>query len=48
MSLFLPGVLTMISDISDTDFDGFITYNGGYCITKEGEVLFKNVLILTM
>ncbi len=23
------------------DFDGFVTFNGGYCITKESEVLLK-------
>ncbi|MNX99786.1 putative bifunctional phosphatase/peptidyl-prolyl cis-trans isomerase [compost metagenome] len=23
------------------EFDGFITFNGGYCITKEGDVLFR-------
>ncbi|HAY3538271.1 Cof-type HAD-IIB family hydrolase [Elizabethkingia anophelis] len=33
-----------IGHIRYLDFDGFITYNGGYCITKEGEVLFKKCI----
>ncbi|MGE8424098.1 MAG: HAD-IIB family hydrolase, partial [Sphingobacterium siyangense] len=24
------------------DFDGYITFNGGYCVTKEQEVIYKN------
>ncbi|WP_336664623.1 Cof-type HAD-IIB family hydrolase [Elizabethkingia meningoseptica] len=33
-----------IGHIKYLNFDGFITYNGGYCITKEGEVLFKKCI----
>ncbi|WP_312192469.1 Cof-type HAD-IIB family hydrolase [Sphingobacterium sp.] len=24
------------------DFDGYITFNGGYCVTKEHQVIYKN------
>jgi len=24
------------------DFDGYITFNGGYCVTKEQDVIYKN------
>ncbi|GAA4185921.1 Cof-type HAD-IIB family hydrolase [Sphingobacterium ginsenosidimutans] len=24
------------------DFDGFITFNGGYCVTKDEQVIYKN------
>ncbi|WP_293945963.1 Cof-type HAD-IIB family hydrolase [Sphingobacterium sp. UBA7249] len=27
------------------DFDGFITFNGGYCVTKDEQVIYKNNII---
>ncbi|WP_313533476.1 Cof-type HAD-IIB family hydrolase [Sphingobacterium athyrii] len=27
------------------DFDGFITFNGGYCVTKDEQVIYKNSII---
>lgn len=33
--------INSLDHIKYLDFDGFITFNGGYCITKEGDVLFK-------
>lgn len=26
------------------NFDGYITFNGGYCLTREGEILFKKTI----
>ncbi|KKX49214.1 hypothetical protein L950_0216745 [Sphingobacterium sp. IITKGP-BTPF85] len=31
--------INSLDHIKYLDFDGFITFNGGYCITKEGDVL---------
>lgn len=30
--------------IKDIDFDGFLTFNGGYCTTTDGEVMFKHTV----
>ncbi len=30
--------------IKGLDFDGYITFNGGYCVSKEAEVLFKKAI----
>lgn len=27
------------------DFDGFITFNGGYCLTKDEQVIYKNNIV---
>jgi len=29
------------------DFDGFITFNGGYCVTKDEQVIYKNNIAQT-
>ncbi|GHE48555.1 Cof-type HAD-IIB family hydrolase [Sphingobacterium griseoflavum] len=36
--------INSIDHLKYLDFDGFITFNGGYCITIDGEVLFKQTL----
>lgn len=36
--------INSLDHISFIDFDGFITFNGGYCATTSGEVLFKRCL----
>lgn len=36
--------INSIDHIKNLDFDGFITFNGGYCVTTDGEVLFKQAL----
>ena len=36
--------INSIDHIKYLDFDGFITFNGGYCTTKEGGVLFKKCI----
>ncbi|MFD2968427.1 Cof-type HAD-IIB family hydrolase [Sphingobacterium bambusae] len=36
--------INSIEHIKYLDFDGFITFNGGYCVTVDGEVLFKQAL----
>lgn len=36
--------INSIDDVKHLDFDAFITFNGGYCITKEKEVLFKKTI----
>jgi len=36
--------INSLSHIKYLDFDGFITFNGGYCVTKGGEVLFKKAI----
>lgn len=33
--------INSLDHIKYLDFDGFITFNGGYCITKDGDVLFR-------
>lgn len=33
-----------IDQIKYLEFDGYITYNGGYCVSKEGEVLFRKTM----
>ncbi|KGE15740.1 Cof-type HAD-IIB family hydrolase [Sphingobacterium deserti] len=36
--------INSIDHIKHLDFDGFITFNGGYCLTTTGEVLFRQAL----
>ncbi|HLS94461.1 MAG TPA: Cof-type HAD-IIB family hydrolase [Sphingobacterium sp.] len=36
--------INSIDHIKYLNFDGFITFNGGYCVTKEGEVLFRQAI----
>ena len=36
--------INSIDHIKYLNFDGFITFNGGYCMTKEGDVLFKKCI----
>lgn len=36
--------INSIDHVKYLNFDGYITFNGGYCVTKEGEVLFKKVI----
>ncbi|WDF67816.1 Cof-type HAD-IIB family hydrolase [Sphingobacterium oryzagri] len=36
--------INSIDHIKQLDFDGFITFNGGYCVTTDHEVLFKQAL----
>lgn len=31
-----------IDNLGDLEFDGFITLNGGYCLTAQKEVIYKN------
>lgn len=31
-----------LQHIRHLDFDGYITFNGGYCLTKKEEVIYKN------
>ncbi len=33
--------INSLNHIKYLDFDGFITFNGGYCVTKDGVVLFR-------
>lgn len=33
--------INSIDHVKYLNFDGFITFNGGYCVTQDGEVLFK-------
>ncbi len=36
--------INSIDHIKFLDFDGFITFNGGYCATKEEDILFKQAI----
>ncbi|TDQ77410.1 Cof-type HAD-IIB family hydrolase [Sphingobacterium yanglingense] len=33
--------INSIDHVRYLDFDGYITFNGGYCVSKEGHILFK-------
>jgi len=33
--------INSLDQIRFLDFDGYITFNGGYCMTKEGDVIFN-------
>lgn len=36
--------INSIDHVRYLNFDGYITFNGGYCVTKEGEILFKKAI----
>lgn len=36
--------ITSIDHVKYLNFDGYITFNGGYCVTKVGEILFKQAI----
>lgn len=36
--------INSIDHVKYLNFDGYITFNGGYCVTEEGEVLFKKAI----
>ncbi len=36
--------INSIDHVKYLNFDGFITFNGGYCATKNGELLFKKCI----
>lgn len=36
--------INSIDHVKYLNFDGFITFNGGYCVAQEGEVLFKKCI----
>jgi Cof subfamily protein (haloacid dehalogenase superfamily) len=36
--------ITMLDHVRHLDFDGFITFNGGYCLSKEGELLHRQTI----
>jgi len=36
--------INSIDPIRFLDFDGFITFNGGYCVSREGDVLFRQAI----
>ena len=36
--------INSIDHVRYLNFDGYITFNGGYCVTKEGEILFKQAI----
>ncbi|QBQ40831.1 Cof-type HAD-IIB family hydrolase [Sphingobacterium psychroaquaticum] len=36
--------INSIDHIKFLGFDGFITFNGGYCVSKEGEILFRQAI----
>lgn len=36
--------INSLDQIRFLDFDGYITFNGGYCMTKEGDVIFKQAI----
>jgi len=36
--------INSIDPIRFLDFDGFITFNGGYCVSRNGEVLFRQAI----
>jgi Cof subfamily protein (haloacid dehalogenase superfamily) len=33
-----------LNHIRDIEFDGFLTFNGGYCTTTDGQVMFKHTI----
>src|SRR5690606_36329177 len=36
--------INSIDHLNFLDFDGFITFNGGYCVTQENDVLFRQAI----
>lgn len=36
--------INSIDHVKYLNFDGYITFNGGYCVSKEGDILFKKVI----
>lgn len=36
--------INSIDHVKYLNFDGFITFNGGYCVTKDNELLFKQCI----
>lgn len=36
--------INSIDHVRYLNFDGYITFNGGYCVTKEGLILFKQTI----
>jgi len=36
--------INSIDHIKHLDFDGYITFNGGYCTTTDGDILFKQTI----
>lgn len=36
--------INSIDHVKYLDFDGYITFNGGYCVTKEGYILFRQAI----
>ena len=36
--------ITSIDHVRYLNFDGYITFNGGYCVSKEGDILFKKAI----
>lgn len=36
--------INSLDAIQHLDFDGFITFNGGYCVTHDGETLFRKAM----
>lgn len=36
--------INSIDHVKYLNFDGYITFNGGYCVAKEGDVLFKKCI----
>lgn len=36
--------INSIDHVRYLNFDGYITFNGGYCVTKEGQILFKKAI----
>ncbi len=36
--------INSLDHIKHISFDGFITFNGGYCMTSEGEIMFKKAI----
>ena len=37
-------LLNQVKNLGDIEFDGFITVNGSYCVTTEGEVIGKRLI----
>ncbi|WP_164108292.1 MULTISPECIES: Cof-type HAD-IIB family hydrolase [Sphingobacterium] len=36
--------INSIDHVKYLNFDGYITFNGGYCVSKEGHILFKKAI----
>lgn len=36
--------INSIDHVKYLNFDGYITFNGGYCVAKKGEILFKQAI----